>query len=163
MSEAAPAAEGRGPSITTKVNAILHVAFGRYAADAIIVFWHVPVREFRKHASILLRTIATATRGLGFQPAPSAAIHECCSRRWTAQGITTRVVVAQATHNLGTIRNQEVLTSSHDTRTASSASAQPILRPGKAIADIDEAMALGLKLVNLGRVLSQPPAHKLTA
>jgi len=102
------------------------------------------------------------TRSLGFDPAPSVQQQsmDLLFKEMDNAGITTGVVVARATHNLGTIRNQEVadIVKRHPDRFVGVGAANPSSWR-KAIADIDEAMALGLKLVNLEPGVSQPPLH----
>lgn len=102
------------------------------------------------------------TRSLGFDPAPSVQQQsmDLLFKEMDSAGITTGVVVARATHNLGTIRNQEVadIVARYKDRFVGVGAANPSSWR-KAIADIDEAMALGLKLVNLEPGVSQPPLH----
>lgn len=102
------------------------------------------------------------TRSLGFDPAPSVQQQsmDLLFKEMDNAGITTGVVVARATHNLGTIRNQEVadIVKRYPDRFVGVGAANPSSWR-KAIADIDEAMALGLKLVNLEPGVSQPPLH----
>ncbi len=102
------------------------------------------------------------TRNLGFEPAPSAVERsiDLLISEMDASGVTAGLVVGRHAGTLGSVSNEDVIAicKAHPDRFYGAASVDPTNRRG-AVLQIEEAMAAGLKAVNIEPGAYPAPLH----